>query len=547
VLGKDCAVYPVKATDLNGDGYKELVFSISTGWSAYPRKIYALDVHYDSIWTTPESCATMINPIAYDVDQNGFDEFIPECSAFKNCDSLQQYNDNRAWLMLFDRNLQFVFKPIGMGKYMSIVKVRPIILGNKTLLVVLLTHCGTDSIGNHLFLYSIEGKLLKEKNLGDYQNLIDACLINTNESDMNNVYLLYRDGRIDRIDTGLNIIEKVQIEGVTGPFDERIDIDSDGLDEFLFVNIPSRQLILTRNDFMDPVTMNIPFLNIDLPSYVSVIKSGEKNQRLYFQSGVNSYIFEYYRNPYYPLKYPLFAGIFLILYALFFMIHRIQMIRARYQFETQHKIAELQLRSIKGQTDPHFTLNLLNSLGTLFDRQDKEKAGYIFGKYATLLRTTILSSDDIESTLATEIEYVKSYLDLEKFRYNDKFDYRITTGQNVNMHIPIPKMLIHTFAENAVKHGIRHLIGGGLIEIEVKQEDTHYRICIKDNGIGRGKATEDEGSGTGRGLKILDDIVSLYYDLKKVRITYEISDLCGENQQAAGTFVTIKVPIVKTI
>jgi sensor histidine kinase YesM len=231
---------------------------------------------------------------------------------------------------------------------------------------------------------------------------------------------------------------------------------------------------------------------------------------------------------------------------LIYLIYHTQKIRAKRKYETEKRIAELQLRSIKGQTDPHFTLNLLNSMGALFDAQDKRKAGYIFGKYAKMLRTTILSSERIDSTLETELEFVENYLELEKFRFSDKFEYRIEVGKEIDTQIPIPKMLLHTFVENAVKHGIRHRDAGGMITLNISNQDHHYLILIRDNGPGHPPDSERPVNSTGKGLKILDDILRLYFELRKVNISYIMEYHNGQEDSGEGVTALIKIPVPET-
>jgi sensor histidine kinase YesM len=105
------------------------------------------------------------------------------------------------------------------------------------------------------------------------------------------------------------------------------------------------------------------------------------------------------------------------------------------------------------------------------------------------------------------------------------------------------KWLIHTFVENAVKHGINHLENKGEIQIKIENNKSDYIIYVCDNGIGREKAKELSVYSTGKGLGILEQILDLYYSLMKVRITYEIKDIFDDTDKLRGTEVCIKIPI----
>ncbi len=216
--------------------------------------------------------------------------------------------------------------------------------------------------------------------------------------------------------------------------------------------------------------------------------------------------------------------------------------RQRKKGELEREISELQIKSIQRQTDSHFTFNIINSIGSLFEKKDTEKANYIFGKYTKILRSTVLSSDNISITLSQELEDVENYLVLEQFRLNDKFDYGIQIDKSVNMDIPIPKMLIHTFVENAVKHGIKHKDGEGTIRISVRKNNFFFNISIEDDGIGRKRARELSKQSTGQGMRILDEILRLYSNLKKTRISYDVKDLLDDKGKHRGTLVNIRIP-----
>ena len=103
-------------------------------------------------------------------------------------------------------------------------------------------------------------------------------------------------------------------------------------------------------------------------------------------------------------------------------------------------------------------------------------------------------------------------------------------------------MLIHTFTENAVKHGIKHLKEKGQINIQLQPLKNNLKILISDNGIGREKARQYSLMNTGKGLEIVYESLKLYFQLKRVKISYNMSDIYDEKQEVAGTKIVIHVP-----
>ncbi|MDO9257900.1 MAG: histidine kinase, partial [Bacteroidales bacterium] len=162
------------------------------------------------------------------------------------------------------------------------------------------------------------------------------------------------------------------------------------------------------------------------------------------------------------------------------------------------------------------------------------------GKYARLIRQTVISSDQIIITLNEELEFVRNYIDLERFRCNNSFDYAIDIDHDVDLHTKIPRMLIHTFVENAIKYGIRSKSEGGLLKIALQTKDITYQVIIEDNGPGL-ESQSTSIKGTGKGLIILNELIELFYKLEKVKITYTLQNISGPGSTVKGTSAIIKI------
>ena len=527
--------------DIDKDGFKEIVFSINTGLSKQPRNLYILDIFNDSIIKSPESGTAIYDPMAFDLNGDGYNEYTGGTRAFGNFLSEAEipYPDQHGWLMVLDKNMKFLFEPNKFGQYKTLLDINPYKPHDKTHLVVFQKHQGSEDIKNKLMLFNIDGKKIRERIVGEFEDVDKSFLISRNASIRDDIYLFYNNGQVELLDSNLQIIDSFKLNGIQNVKPDRIDIDLDGEEEFLFLGEDRQNLIITRNDFSNQITIDM--VN-DLKSgiYHSVIKRGLEKPQLFIQYGTETKTIEYYKNPLYTFKYLIWAGIYGVVFLFLFLFYKVQQVRI---FKTERKIAELQLKSIKSQIDPHFTLNLIDSIGNLFYKKDNETAGNVFNKYAKLLRTTILSSENISISLEGEIEYVRNYLDLEQFRYDNKFQYKIETDKNVNVNVDVPKMFIHTFVENAVKHGLKHNRDRGFLEIAIRKNLNTIEIKIRDNGVGREKAREYSRLSTGKGLFILDQMLVLYFKLKKVRISYTITDLYNQDQEPEGTLITVKIPV----
>ena len=175
--------------------------------------------------------------------------------------------------------------------------------------------------------------------------------------------------------------------------------------------------------------------------------------------------------------------------------------------------------------------------------EDRIQANSFLARFSVLIRNILDSSDKITRSLENEIDFVKNYLELQRFRYKNRFDFSIEIDSEMDTTMPVPKMIIQTYAENAVKHGLFPLAKQGKLTIRVSETDGFLTICVEDNGIGRKKAAESKTQSTGKGMKIMKQYFEVFNERSDVKITFEIVDLTDENQDASGTKISIKIPL----
>lgn len=210
---------------------------------------------------------------------------------------------------------------------------------------------------------------------------------------------------------------------------------------------------------------------------------------------------------------------------------------ARQQAETYR----LQLNSVIRQFDPHFTFNAVSSVGSLIMKGEKEKAYNYFIKLSNLLRSIITDSSLLFKSLDQELEFVTRYCELQKLRFGNRFEYSMEISPEVSLKIPVPKMIIQSFVENAIKHGLENKITTGVVEVSVANNESGIFVTVRDNGIGRAAASEMHTSGTGTGLRNITGIVDIINKTNKEKITFTLTDLFDEGS-AAGTEAKIFLP-----
>jgi LytS/YehU family sensor histidine kinase len=207
----------------------------------------------------------------------------------------------------------------------------------------------------------------------------------------------------------------------------------------------------------------------------------------------------------------------------------------------EKELVELRLKTIKSQIDPHFAFNALNTVASFIYAGDPDVTYDYFTRFASMIRNILKDHDRISRTLKEEADFVKNYLELQKIRFKEKFSYEIIIDETIPPDIQVPVMIIQSYAENAVKHGLMHRAKDGELHIRILRKEPCILISIEDNGVGREKAAELNPGSTGMGLKMMDQIITLYRKLYHTAISQTIEDLTDEQGNGIGTRVTLTI------
>jgi len=171
-------------------------------------------------------------------------------------------------------------------------------------------------------------------------------------------------------------------------------------------------------------------------------------------------------------------------------------------------LAEVKQALLRLQINPHFIFNTLNSIQSSILQQNEEKTIYLFGKFSSLMRQVLQNSTAAFVPLSDEIELLINYLELEKIRSNNKFDYQVEIAEGVDVYeAQIPSMILQIFIENAIWHGIGPKENRGNIRILVSWEKGRHKITIEDDGVGRTFSLEHKSKGQKRRKSLGTDLV----------------------------------------
>jgi hypothetical protein len=205
------------------------------------------------------------------------------------------------------------------------------------------------------------------------------------------------------------------------------------------------------------------------------------------------------------------------------------------------KLYNLQMQSMQSQLYPHLLFNMASATGAVIYKEDKDKAYDFVVKISRFLRHALEDTKRSYKSIEEELDFVKTYLELQKTRFPERFDYEISIAGDVDLSIRVPQMTIQTYVENAIKHGLEPMKGGGLLNIRIVKYGNKIIISIKDNGIGIEESKKQRENGTGSGIKIMNEIYEIHNQRNEHKITYKLIDLYKERERGTVSVIEITV------
>ena len=194
---------------------------------------------------------------------------------------------------------------------------------------------------------------------------------------------------------------------------------------------------------------------------------------------------------------------------------------------------DARLRTLESQLNPHFLFNALNSVRALVV-ENPPRAQTMITRLAELLRYTLRSAgpgSDISDTvtLDDEIRAVEDYLAIERVRFEERLSVDIAVDPGARRQ-RVPRMLVLTLVENAVKHGISRLTDGGAVRITAAVSGDRLQVRVANSGTMRADATA-----TGLGLSNARERLQLMYG--------DGASLTLEADYANGAFVVASLSV----
>ena len=180
-----------------------------------------------------------------------------------------------------------------------------------------------------------------------------------------------------------------------------------------------------------------------------------------------------------------------VLYYFFWI--RIQRIRSKIQYNRQLRDAEIRVKQaelslLRNQMNPHFIFNALTSVQKYILKKDTLRSIKYLSRFSLLMRKTLEYSSTELISLADELAFIRNYLEIEKTRFQDLFDYHIEVDEALEPEgVAVPALLLQPVLENCVKHAFRDMQSGGEIQVRfevLNNTKNQLLVTILDNGRG---------------------------------------------------------------
>ncbi len=248
-------------------------------------------------------------------------------------------------------------------------------------------------------------------------------------------------------------------------------------------------------------------------------------------------------------KFNYFLGTFLLITIsiVLFYAHR-----NRVKFhQINEELSLSRMKSLRSMMNPHFLFNSFSTLQNHILKKENNKANEYMTEFSGLIRKVLETSDSIYTSFNKEIELLKSYVNVEKGRFQNKFEvFFDVDNELVKLDPVIPSMIIQPYIENAIVHGFVALDNKHMLLLSFKKLDKTIKCIIKDNGIGRKKAEILKGknnniSHLSVATRNTRDRLRILSKIGNETASVKINDLYDESGEASGTEVIITLPVRK--
>ncbi|MEK4869442.1 sensor histidine kinase [Niallia sp. FSL W8-1348] len=228
------------------------------------------------------------------------------------------------------------------------------------------------------------------------------------------------------------------------------------------------------------------------------------------------------------------------------LMNRIQWLVQK-TMDDQVKIRKIEMKALQELIKPHFVYNTLDSIIGLLEQERIEEALDLIEALGMFFRTSLSHGKDI-ILIDAEVEHIRNYFTIQKFRFFNRFDTKVEVDEEILNYETI-KLILQPLVENAIYHGVRLMKKKGLIEIRGKEKEGVVVLEVIDNGVGMSAEKVNHINNVLTGVEKTED-ENEYFGIRnvneRIKLTYGIEyGIYFKSKPNEGTSVTIILPIVK--
>jgi ligand-binding sensor domain-containing protein len=216
-----------------------------------------------------------------------------------------------------------------------------------------------------------------------------------------------------------------------------------------------------------------------------------------------------------------------IVIALLALVNKRNRQKAMRKHQQLLELATLRQKAFTTLINPHFIFNALNSIQHYINKQDRQAANRYLSDFASLIRRNFDAAQQAFIPLDQELENIRLYLQLEKMRFPEKFEYELFVAEEIDVEeLAIPTMILQPFLENAVLHGLSPRTEKGLLQVTVTRQEKAVHITITDNGIGieRSRMAQANSRHKSRGMKLIREKLEVLSRFGDAPVTLDIKE-----------------------
>jgi len=323
-------------------------------------------------------------------------------------------------------------------------------------------------------------------------------------------------------------------------YQNNIEISYVGISYKSYKNIQYKyQLLPLDKDWKETNTTEINYSNLMPGDYKFRIKAINESG---IWSDVNETISFSIDKPFYKKWWFILGNILVIIVFGLLIIQNI-IYKIRKENTIRQELKTYTQKAIATQVNPHFIFNSFNSLNHLILKDDKIKSSKFLSKFSTYLRAVLDAVQRELLTLSDELRIAKLYLDLEKFRLKEKFNYELVYDDTIDSKkVRIPGLFIQPLIEKAIWSRLQSKKQNGFAKISIEKHQDYIQVLIEDNGkVGHEKFIGESGD------EWIDKRKELLNDLYKGKIVFDFFPNTKVSFDEIGNIVKLKLNIPSSV